>query len=183
MKEFNEKQKKFLISKLSKYTSLKDSKALEVGCGSGRIADLIGKEFGSYLGMEVKPGIIPQDFDNVHFKEGKFENTIFRNKFDVVLFIFSWHYSNNYDETFNKVDSVLSEKGVILILEPSESTQKWISPEFRKESPEFNENLFNRKISSIKRGENFLEKQKRFIVLESKYFEDTGLKLWLLGRI
>jgi SAM-dependent methyltransferase len=186
MNEFDKYQKNFLIDKTGKYLNVEKSSALEVGVGEGRIAYLIGPKFKEYIGIDKlsveSAKKYTSEFSNIKYFNSSFEDFKNDEKFDLVLFMLSWHYFSDFDKVFSKLNDILSEKGIIFIVEPTEKTKKWKDSRLRKDSQDFDEEKYNRKINKIKYSEKIIEKQNTFEMLEKKFDDNINLNYWILGR-
>ena len=87
---------------------------------------------------------------------------------------------DNFEKALREAKRVLNRKGIVVILEPSENTTKWASPILRKDSKEFNEDIYNRKLYRLKSARKFLHFQKIFKKVEENYNKELKNYFFIL---
>ena len=94
----------FLIDRLSSYVPLHQSSVLEVGIGNGRFGALLGSSVRRYCGVDINESYVelarqnsPADAD-IEYKTGVAEKIPFSERFDVVLYAFSWHFLESFEK-------------------------------------------------------------------------------------
>ncbi|MDP4012186.1 MAG: class I SAM-dependent methyltransferase [Candidatus Nanoarchaeia archaeon] len=173
----------YLIEKLSKVIDLSNSRILDIGCGSGRIAKLLGDQVKSYTGIDKDKEILKKaksEFSKFEFKYGSAEKIPYKIRFDIVFFSMSWHIVKDFKLALEEVKRVLNKEGILVILEPSEETTNWSSPKLRKDNPEFDEIIYNDKLKCLKLAENYLKNQTIFKIVLEDYNKETKNKIWIL---
>lgn len=110
------------------------NKALDFGCGVGRITQALGKKFNTVIGVDISETMIKQanvynKFDNIEFILNEKEDlSLFNdNEFDfiysnIVLQHMDNKYSKNYIKEFIRI---ISKKGLIVFQIPSEPAWTW----------------------------------------------------------
>jgi len=163
---------------------LPNCKILEIGIGRGRFGILLGKKFRYYYGIEPNKELLKiarkNKEENVIYKWGKAENIPFNKKFDIVFYALSWHFIKDFDKVLSEALRVIKRKGIIIILEPTEKTKYWKDSRLNKSSKNFDENVFNKKIIKLKKGQKIILNQKIFTILENEYESKSGLRCYLL---
>jgi len=95
--------------------SVKDKKALDLGCGTGRYATLLLHAGAKVWGIDPSKEMIKiakQGNRGCNFRVGKAENLPYRpNFFDVVVSGLAIHYSENLEKVFLGVNRVLKSGG------------------------------------------------------------------------
>lgn len=95
------KETKFLISLIRKYR-LKGKKVLEVGCGTGGHAIFLKKKGFDIVGVDLNKEMLTvarKKSKSIKFYQGDMRKFNLKNKFDIVLCLFStMHYNQNYQE-------------------------------------------------------------------------------------
>lgn len=177
----------YLLNKFSKYVDLEKCNLLEVGCGNGRFAALLGPRVKSYTGIEpdkeylkIAKKTTPKGVKAQYYK-GSAENIPVKNKkYDIILYAFSWHFINDFDKAVYEAKKLLKKNGVIVIYEPSKNTSNWASPVLRKDRKEFNEKTYKRKLLALERGRRAISKFKGLSVVEKEVDEGEKPNLWVL---
>jgi len=166
-----------LINKFKQYVDLPKSRILELGIGNGRFGFLLGSYVAKYYGIDIDEEYvkiaktnIPKGA-NIVYKVGSAENIPFDEKFDIVFYAQSWHFIKDFDRALKEATRVLKTKGIVAILEPSQNSSGWADPRLNKDSPEFNENLFKKKMADLKKGRDAILKQKLFDIIEDETLE------------
>jgi len=179
----NIKRRDYLLKKFSNHAELEKCEILEVGCGNGRFASLLAPSVSKYYGIDPDKERIglAKKLPEAEFKVGTAENIPYDKQFDIVFFANSWHFVNDYEKAISEVKRVLKEKGILVILEPTENTNTWASKALVKGDPAFNEEMHKKKIARLKHAEKQLEEQKTFKIIEKEYYEITTSNLWILS--
>ena len=174
-----------ILEKIKPFVKLSSIDVLDIGCGDGRKGRYVAQKTKSYTGIDpseerIRIAINKVKSKKVIFLNYSLEDFNTKKKYDLITFFFSWHYMKNFDLTLKKIKELLSDKGIIFILEPTEKTENWKSPYLRKSSKDFDENVFNEKIEKINTAEKALKNIDVKIILEESLFEDK-YKLYVVS--
>ncbi len=178
----------YLTNKFSKYKDLSDSNILEIGIGNGRFGLLLGDKFKQYFGIDVDEDYIKLAKENIpesakiFYKIGDAEKIPFRRRFDILFYSQSWHFINNFSKAIKQANRVLKDSGIIAILEPTDKSGGWGDPRLRKDSPEFSEASYQRKLQDLKKGRNAILNQKTFEVLEDEFDSNVNSRFYILKK-
>lgn len=185
--ENNKYLKNYLIAKFSKYVDLLKSDILEIGIGNGKFGFLLGKFVAHYYGIDIDEEYVKIAKKNIPwgariiYRLGDAENIPFLNKFDIIFYAQSWHFIKNHQKALEEAKRALKPKGIFAILEPSENSKNWVSPKLRQDSPEFDKNLYRRKLEELKDGKRAVLEQRLFDMIEDEYRPETTLNLYILS--
>jgi|SRR3989338_1693968 len=174
----------FLVSTITKYKDPSSSVVLEVGIGNGRFVVLLADKFKEYWGIDLDETYLDiarenaSKLMNVHLQLGAAENIGIKKKFDVILFINSWHFTDNV-KALKEVKGVIEKDGILLICEPTEKST-FAATTLQREHPDFDKNKFNLKLKKLKKAATFLEQQKEFKIIEDKIYSGTNNRCWVL---
>lgn len=174
----------FLLTKIKKYRNPASSIALEIGIGNGRFVILLADKFKEYWGIDPDEKYIhiaqenTSKFTSVHLRLGKAESIPLKKKFDVILFINSWHFTDN-EKALIEVKKSIKENGIVLISEPTENS-KFAASTLQKGHPDFDEKKFNFKLKKLKKAANFLKEQKDFVIVEEEIYYGNNNLCWVL---
>jgi ubiquinone/menaquinone biosynthesis C-methylase UbiE len=186
MNKSNTYKKDFLIHKFNKYIDLPNSDILEIGIGNGRFGHLLGGEVLHYYGIDIDKEYVRIAKSNipkgakVTYKIGDAEKIPFEKKFDVIFYAQSWHFIKDFQKALKEVKRILNPNGIIAIIEPTKNSKKWASPKLRKDSPEFNKDLYQKKLNSLNRGRRAILGQSTFIIIEDEYIEKMTSQFYIL---
>ncbi|MCF7866514.1 methyltransferase domain-containing protein [Candidatus Woesearchaeota archaeon] len=174
-----------IIEKIKPFAKLSSANVLDVGCGDGKKGRYLAQKSFSYTGIDLDEQRIRIASNLVKSKKITFFNDSFENfqtekLFDVVYFIFSWRYMKNFNSILKKLKSLLSDKGVIVIVEPSEKTENWKSPYLRKSSKDFDENIFNETIEKINLAINILKNSEKIEIINKSQINIDYHSLYIL---
>ena len=108
----------------------KESKVLDIGCGTGKSTIPFAKSGCSILGIDISRDMVKEakknsrKYENLYYRFGSFESLkLPKNSFDVVLAGASFHWLNP-KTCYKKTHIILKDKGYLAIF--------WNSPVFRK---------------------------------------------------
>lgn len=184
----NIKKRDYILKKISEYLDPLESSILEIGIGNGRFGFLLSNFVKEYFGIDpdneyvnIAKTNIPKD-SKIEYKVGSAEEIPYKRKFDIILFANSWHFIKDFNKAITKVDKVLNKTGIIIILEPSENTKKWASPKLNKDSNEFDEKIYEKKINKINYAKKILLEQNKFKIIEKAHDKDSGQDFYILKR-
>ena len=188
--EKNRYLQNYLIDKFSRHVYLPASNFLEIGIGNGRFGVLLGSNVAHYFGIDIDREYvriarknIPKRA-NITYKTGNAENIPFDRKFDIMFYSLSWHFIEDKEKALEEAKRVLRPEGIIAVLEPSENvdTKDWASPKLRRNSPEFNLELWNKKLKAIINGRQAILEQRLFKIIEDEYDTKTAANLYILSQ-
>ena len=187
--EHNIKLRDYLLNKFKEYVSLDSCNLLEIGCGNGRFATLLGPKVKSYTGIEpdkeylkIAESTTPKEV-NVKYYWGKAEDVPITNKrFEVILYAFSWHFIQDFDKAIFEAKRLLNKNGIIVIYEPSKQTKKWASSRLTKGSKDFDERLYKNKLLDLDKGKKAISKLERndLSVIEKEIDDGENPNLWVI---
>ena len=180
-----------LLNKFSKYVNIDTCDLLEIGCGNGRFAALLGPKINSYTGVEPDEEYLniakETTSENVKAKyyEGKAEDVPLTKKFDVILYAFSWHFIQDFDKAILEAKRLLKKQGIMVIYEPSNKTKKWASSRLTIGSKNFDERLYKKKLSDLERGRKAMSKLNKngLTIIEEEIDEDEHPNLWIIRSL
>ncbi len=190
-KKFDDKnirRRDYLLSKFSKYVNLETCYLLDVGCGNGRFATLLGPKIKSYTGIEpdeeylkIAKETTPKNVKAEYYK-GSAEQIPLTKKFDVILYSFSWHFIQDFDKAIIEAKRLLNKRGIIVIYEPSKETKKWASSKLTRGSQDFDEELYQDKLSDLERGRKAISKLKKYglNIVEEEIDNGESPNLWII---
>lgn len=91
-----------------------NGRAIDVGCGNGRISHVLASHFNSVLSIDVHKGFDPRfNHPNVEFKQQAFEDVT--GKFDLILFWGSFYLMSDYHIAIKHCESILNKEGIVVI--------------------------------------------------------------------
>lgn len=159
------------------YVNLRKSSVLEIGCGVGRFADIFRDVVLSYSGIDIDEGLIDianeiKRDNNLEFKLGSAEEISYNKKLDCIFYFYSFHFIKDFEKAFEEALRVLNKGGIILIVEPTKGSFKKEDSRLNKDSRNFNEEVYRRKMARIARAENFILDQKKLELLKKGFFEE-----------
>jgi len=191
-KEFDKRNIKFrdyLLNKFRKYVNLDTCDLLEIGCGNGRFATLLGSKIKSYTGIEpdeeylkIAKETTPKDV-KAEYHKGRAEDVpIFNKKFNVILYAFSWHFIKDFDKAISEAKRLLKKNGVIVIYEPSKEIKVWNSSKLNKGSKDFDEGLYRNKLLDLDRGRKSISKlvKNGLIIIEEEVDNGELPNCWII---
>jgi SAM-dependent methyltransferase len=120
------KEANFVKYLINKYETLNDLDILELGCGTGKHANLFAKMGYNIVGVDISPSMIDiansnifhELKDKLEFKIGDVRNINIKKQFDVVLSLFhvvSYQTTNiDLDKMFNTVSKHLKSGGLFI---------------------------------------------------------------------
>lgn len=176
----------FLLSLLRKYIDPSRSRVLEIGIGDGIFGNALGPHTREYHGIDpvmdrVKTARVNAVGFNPHYVVGKGEQLPFNRKYQAVLCTRSWHFLEHAN-AIQEIARVLDKNGVLIILEPTEFTQKWKDDSLNRDSPHFSPEGYARKLADLKRGKKFIESQRIFDIMEARTINYKALRIWVLKK-
>ncbi len=110
------------VNQIVKITTIAQKHILEVGCGDGRITNLLAQQSNNVFAIDPdssKIAIAKQSIPNANIQVGSGENLQFlEHKFDLVIFTLSLHHHQDQLQALNEAYQVLKPGGLIIIIEP-----------------------------------------------------------------
>ncbi len=188
LSESNIARRDYLLETFSRYVDLNNCNLLEIGCGNGRFATLLGPKVKSYTGIDpdeeylkIAKKTTPEDVKAEYYL-GTAEKVPINKKFDVILYAFSWHFIQDFDKAISESKRLLNKNGIIVIYEPSKKTKKWANSKLTKGSGDFDEKLFKSKLLDLERGRGALSKleQKGLEIVEKEIDNGENPNLWVI---
>lgn len=179
----------YLVSRLSRHVDIANSHLLEIGCGSGRLAEIVAPKVRLYTGIDISAKAIRKAeslyglHPNVYFRHGNAESLDTGEvRFDVVLYGLSFNMIGNKEKSLDEASRVLKPEGIVAVLEPREDAINWLDPLLRWNSPEFRPDLLERKLADIRLAADILCRQDILSIVE--YNENHGISqnLWILRK-
>ncbi|GEM_PF-2415921 len=167
---------------IKKYTSLKNKDVLDIGCGTGRLAIHLGKLVKHWSGIDISSESIDtarkniEKFgleDKINFKVGSFKEIPFDKKFDMVISSNSLHFEPDKDGAFESVYNSLKSDGYFIIFEPTPTPHGWFSNKLNEDSPNFNSELFEKKVKALNRSYDAINSQELFKI-EDEFMPKTN---------
>jgi 2-polyprenyl-3-methyl-5-hydroxy-6-metoxy-1,4-benzoquinol methylase len=189
MKNLNKHNKNiqtFLTKQLKEHTEPQQAKVLEIGIGKGRIGKLLAKEVKKYKGIDIIEKNVKKARENkpeqakIEYKQGNAVDVPFEEKFDVILYVNSWHFIKDSDQAISEAEKLIKENGVVIIIEPTEYTTNWHSSKLKKNSEQFDEEIYNQKMQNIKDSEENLRKQDKFKIKEEGFIDKKNSRCYIL---
>lgn len=172
-----------------KYRDSKECTLLEIGCGQGELGLILsGNVVKKYYGIDPDNKRIEyakekaKGKEDIEYQVGKAEQIPFKKKFDILFYTFSWHFIKNFDDAIKEALRVLTQDGILAILEPNEKKNKWKSPVLTRGTSEFSEAEHKKKLQDLKRGKEALYAQKEFIIVEERIGDENKPNIWILKR-
>ncbi len=121
---------------IEKLQIIKSSKVLDLGCGNGRVLDILGKFEINYTGLDLSPKLIDlaqKKYPAEKFIVGNLLDTPFlENEFDLVLSLATLHHIPSEEQrisAFSEIYRVLKPSGMVLIT----VWYFWDKPKFKEE--------------------------------------------------
>lgn len=180
----------YLLGKFSKYVDLDNCDLLEIGCGNGRFATLLGPKIRSYTGVEpdeeylrIAKETTPKNAKAEYYK-GMAEQVPLTKKFDIILYAFSWHFIQDFDKAINEAKRLLNQDGIMVIYEPSKETKKWASSKLTRGSKDFDKKLYQKKLSDLARGRKGISRLEKHAlhVVEEQVDKGESPNLWIVKQ-
>ncbi len=108
----------FFLANLSKHKS----NALDIGCGSGILMNALSEVYDNVYGIDISEEMLDiarfkRGKDNLHYINMNAENIRFDKKFDLIVSRTTLHHISNKVELINKMKTLLSEGGKIVIVD------------------------------------------------------------------
>jgi ubiquinone/menaquinone biosynthesis C-methylase UbiE len=157
---------------------------VEVGSGHGRWGSFLAPFVKSYIGIEPDKEYLRMAKEvtatNTQYLQGTGENIPLTGKYEVFLFMYSWHFMKKGDKALSELKRLLKKEGIIIIVEPSEKTEKWASSKLTKGSKEFDQCMYDAKIKDLKKARELLEKQSLFKIVKEGTFISNNALYWVL---
>ncbi len=108
---------------IEKFADLKGRRILEVGCGDGRVTELLCQEAGEVIAIDPDRACIAEargHIQGVDFRIGSGESLEFDDEsFDLVIFTMSLHHHRDCEKALCEAHRVLKKEGQLIFLEPA----------------------------------------------------------------
>ena len=156
---------------IEKYTALKNKDVLDIGCGTGRLAIHLGKLVKHWSGIDISSESVDTARknikklgleDKIDFEIGSFKEIPFTNKFDIVISSNSLHFEPDKNDAFESIYASLKSDGYFIIFEPTPTPNGWSSNKLNEDSPNFNSELFEKKVKALTRSYDAIKSQRLF---------------------
>lgn len=184
----NLRTRDYLLSLVSKVKNPENSILLEVGCGNGRFEYLLSENFKSYTGIDpsleyVKIAKETTKSINSRYFVGFAEDIPLKEKFDVILYAFSWHFVTDFKKAIQETKRVLEKEGIVIIMEPSKESNSWASQKLIRGSKEFDEKSYNQKMNALDKARKELElfEKAGFMISEERIDDGAHSNVWTLN--
>ena len=149
----------YLLDIIKQYKIIKDINILDIGCGNGFYVFGLSSYVKSICGLEPSIDMLNSAIKNqkhfnkknIKFIKGSIEDNSLTSKYDIVLFSFSLHYTNDSYKSLLLSKNYLSQNGLIIIIEP---TKTYICNKLTCSHKEFDEKLYNLKQVALKKTRN-----------------------------
>lgn len=181
-------QRQLLLGRIRAYVEPALSNLLEIGAGDGRYGALFGREFARYVGIDPAFEVLVRAAAKTPGDSGPSyvcavaEQLPFERMFDVLFFAQSWHMLQDHEAAVGEARRVLSPGGMVLIVEPTEHTTFWADPVLRRDSPDFVQSAYDRKIRRLAAADTLIGKLPGFRLEEQFADRFSRLKISSLVR-
>ena len=160
-----EKRSKYFQNLLKEYTDirLKKSNVLDIGCGNGQYTFIFSKFVNKIYGIDPSELMLKSarnnkkifNSSNIRFYKGNDLNIPFSQKFDIILYSNSLHFSSNVIKSLNNSYDLLKKNGILLIMEPIKTfSVSKLNPNNKK----FNKKIYTKKINILKKTKMYIKK-------------------------
>ena len=146
---------------------LENSSVLEIGAGNGLMTYSLAPFTKLYTAIEPSEHMIKSGRElnknyfklkNVEWIKGKGEDLSknLYNKYDLVIFLHSFHFLSDYNKGLNKALLALKPNGLLWIIEPN---KKFAVSTLQPDHKDFNEKMYNDKREILKQARHFLKSE------------------------
>lgn len=156
---------KYMVDIMNKYVK-KQYKILDIGMGNGLQYGIKLSHDKYYVGLEPFDKLYAvakkncKKFNcNIKIINKTFDDYSSTKKFNIILFINSFHFIHNFEKTIKKAYNFLDKDGIIIIKEPRSVPYGWASNKLNKESDEFDKIIWNKKKNILKKTKEYLLEQ------------------------
>lgn len=151
-----------ILEIIKPHTKLSKASVLDIGCGAGKKGRYIASKAEKYIGIDSNEQRIEIAKATIKNKKAKFQvgnaqELNFKEKFDIITYMFTWHMIKNHEKALNQAIERLNENGIIVIAEPTEQTTDWSYAKLRKDSADYDEQAYEDKIEEINSAKNKLK--------------------------
>jgi ubiquinone/menaquinone biosynthesis C-methylase UbiE len=164
-KDSIEKRSNYFKNLLKKNTSIKLKKAtvLDIGCGNGQYTFIFSKFVNKIYGIDPSESMLKSarnnkkifNSSNIRFHKGYDLNIPFSQKFDIILYSNSLHFSSNVMDSLNNSYNFLKKDGILLIMEPINT---FSVPKLNPNHEKFNKKIYTKKINILKKTKATIKK-------------------------
>jgi ubiquinone/menaquinone biosynthesis C-methylase UbiE len=110
------------VEMIEQFVELRDHKVLEIGCGEGRISEMLANRTQKLIAIDPDEQSIKKaksEFPEVDFRIGTGETLAFEDSsIPIILFTFSLHHQDS-QLALKEAHRVLSRDGRVIIIEPT----------------------------------------------------------------
>ncbi len=160
-----EKRSKYFQNLLKEYTDirLKKSNVLDIGCGNGQYTFIFSKFVNKIYGIDPSESMLKSarknkkifNSSNIRFYKGTDLSIPFSQKFDIILYSNSLHFSYNVMNSLKNSFNSLKNNGILLIMEPIKT---FSVPKLNPDHEKFNKRIYLKKINILKKTRLIIKK-------------------------
>lgn len=143
--------------------NLKKATVLDIGCGNGQYTYMFSKFVNKIYGIDPSDLMLKSarnnkkifDSNNIRFYKGNDLNIPFSQKFDIILYSYSLHFSSNVMKSLNNSYNLLKKNGILIIMEPIKT---FSIPKLNPGNEKFNKKIYEKKLNILKKTKNHIKK-------------------------
>ena len=158
-----------LLNIIKQYKIVKNTNILDIGCGNGFYVFGLADYINSICGLDPSNSMLEsakknQKYfkkENIKFLKGSIENNSLKEKFDIVIFSYSLHFTNDSYKSLLLARDYLTSDGLLIIIEP---TKEYVSNKLTIGHKDYDKEYYDLK-------QQFLKKSKNDIYLFAKNHE------------
>ena len=155
-----------VVKLISKYSKKKLSKmsVLDIGCGNGFFEFALAPYFETIYGIDPSEKMLHNarktnnifEYKNIRFYSGSAENNPFVRKFDLILFSYSLHYTNDPLMSLERISKNIKDGGLLLILEPTKTFLP--GGKYDKTESHFGKEIYKKKLERLQETRKIVNK-------------------------
>lgn len=155
---------------------------LDIGGGNGLVALILASRFekevtvldpSDYMIEAGEESAKKYNISNIRFCKGtmlELPEEIEGSEYDLILMRLTLSFIEEKEETFERIKEVMSDTSLFIIEEPPYDEEIiWSDTRLNKDSAEFDEGRYKRKIKKLKRSHDFIKEQKTFEIVAHLY--------------